>query len=50
VIEPWVELLTLSAEHDEDVGITAAEIALEEKMPTVEAVHNIINRLVEPST
>lgn len=43
-----VELLHLIAEYGEDVGITAAEIALEEKIPTVEAVHNIIHRLLEP--
>lgn len=44
-----VELLNLIAEYGEDVGITAASIALEEGVPTVEAVLNIINRLLEPN-
>lgn len=43
-----VQLLTLIAEYGEDVGITAAALALEEGMPTVEAVLNIIHRLTEP--
>lgn len=43
-----VELLSLIAEHGEDAGLTAASLALEEGVPTVEAVHNIINRLKEP--
>ena len=44
-----VELLMLIAEYGEDMGTVAAEIALEEGMPTVEAVLNIIHRLSEPS-
>lgn len=44
-----VQLLSLIAEYGEEVGVTAACIALEEKIPTVEAVHNIINRLLEPT-
>ena len=47
--EPWFRLLTLIADHGEDVGITAAALALEEGCPTVEAVENIINRLLEPA-
>lgn len=43
-----VELLNLIAEYGEDIGVTAASIALEEGVPTVEAVLNIINRLLEP--
>ena len=43
-----VKLLTLVAEYGEELGIMAAEIALEEGMPTVEAVLNIIHRLQEP--
>lgn len=43
-----VELLTLVAEYGEDIGVTAAALALEEGMPTVEAVLNIIHRLTEP--
>ena len=43
-----VKLLTLIAQYGEELGITAAEIALEEGMPTVEAVLNIIHRLQEP--
>jgi hypothetical protein len=41
-------LLTLIADYGEDVGVTAAAIALEEGIPTVEAVLNIIHRLTEP--
>lgn len=44
-----VELLMLIHEHGEDVGITAASIALEQGIPTVEAVQNIISRLLEPA-
>ena len=43
-----VELLNMIAEYGEDVGVTAASIALEEGVPTVEAIQNIINRLLEP--
>ncbi len=43
-----VQLLTLIADYGEDVGVTAAAIALEEGVPTVEAVLNIIHRLTEP--
>lgn len=43
-----VEILTLIAEYGEEVGVTAAELALECGMPTVAAVQNIINRLNEP--
>lgn len=44
----FVKFLSLIAEYGEDVGVTAACLALEEKVPTVEAVQNIINRLLEP--
>ena len=44
-----VQLLTLIADYGEDVGVTAAAIALEEGVPTVEAVLNIIHRLTEPA-
>lgn len=44
-----VRLLTLIADHGEDVGVTAASLALDEGCPTVEAVENIINRLLEPA-
>jgi len=44
----FIKLLSLIAEYGEDVGVTAACIALEEKVPTVEAVQNIISRLIEP--
>lgn len=43
-----VQLLSLIAEYGEDLGVTAVEIALEEGIPTVEAVLNIIHRLKEP--
>lgn len=43
-----VQLLSLIAEYGEELGVTAAEIALEEGIPTVEAVLNIIHRLKEP--
>lgn len=43
-----VQLLSLIAEYGEDLGVTAAEVALEEGIPTVEAVLNIIHRLKEP--
>jgi hypothetical protein len=43
-----VKLLTLIAEYGEELGVMAAEIALEEGMPTVAAVLNIIHRLTEP--
>ena len=43
-----VKLLILIAEYGEELGVMAAEIALEECMPTVEAVLNIIHRLTEP--
>lgn len=43
-----VELLSLVAEHGEETGLIAASLALEEGVPTVEAVRNIINRLNEP--
>lgn len=42
-----VKLLSLIADFGEDIGITAAEIALEQAIPTVEAVLNIILRLTE---
>ena len=38
----------LIADYCEEIGISAAAIALEEDMPTVEAVLNIIHRLKEP--
>lgn len=44
-----VEILALIAEYGEDVGVTAAELALEAGIPTVAAVQNIINRLNEPT-
>lgn len=44
-----VKLLSLVAEYGEEVGTTAASIALEQKVPTVEAVQNIISRLLEPT-
>ncbi|TBL62866.1 IS21 family transposase, partial [Hafnia paralvei] len=44
-----VKLLSLIADFGEDIGITAAEIALEQGVPTVEAVLNIILRLTEPT-
>ncbi|WP_418055101.1 IS21 family transposase [Providencia stuartii] len=44
-----VKLLSLIADFGEDIGITAAEIALEQGIPTVEAVLNIILRLTEPA-
>lgn len=43
-----VRLLSLIADYGEDLGVTAAELALEEGIPTVEAVLNIIHRLQEP--
>lgn len=43
-----VKLLNLMAEYDADPALTAAELALEEGMPTPEVVLNIINRLKEP--
>lgn len=43
-----VQLLSLIAEYGEELGVSAAEIALEEGVPTVEAVLNIIHRLKEP--
>lgn len=43
-----VEILALLAEYGEEVGVAAAELALECGMPTVAAVQNIINRLNEP--
>jgi hypothetical protein len=43
-----VKLLTLIAEYGEELGVAAAQIALEEGVPTVEAVLNIIHRLTEP--
>jgi len=43
-----VKLLSLIAEYGEEIGVTAAAIALKEDMPTVEAVLNIIHRLKEP--
>ncbi|TFV07003.1 IS21 family transposase [Bacillus stratosphericus] len=43
-----VKLLNLMAEYDADLALTAAELALDEGMPTPEAVLNIINRLKEP--
>lgn len=45
----FIKLLSLIAEYGEDVGVTAACLALEERVPSVEAVQNIINRLLEPS-
>ena len=44
-----VEMLSLLAEYGEEVGVAAAELALECGMPTVAAVQNIIHRLNEPS-
>lgn len=44
-----VKLLSLIADFGEEVGVTAAELALEQGLPTVEAVLNIILRLTEPS-
>jgi hypothetical protein len=44
-----VKLLSLIAEYGEELGVMAADIALEEGMPTVEAVLNIIHRLQEPN-
>ncbi len=44
-----VRLLSLIADFGENIGITAAEIALEQGVPTVEAVLNIILRLTEPT-
>lgn len=44
-----VRLLSLIADYGEELGVTAAELALEEGIPTVEAVLNIILRLQEPS-
>ena len=43
-----VKLLTLIADFGEEIGVKAAAIALENEMPTVEAVLNIIHRLTEP--
>lgn len=43
-----VKLLSLIAEYGEELGVTAAAIALQEGVPTVEAVLNIIHRLKEP--
>ena len=43
-----VEVLALIAEYGEDLGVVAAELALDEGLPTVEAVLNIIHRLTEP--
>jgi len=43
-----VKLLTLIAEYGDELGVMAAQIALEEGVPTVEAVLNIIHRLTEP--
>lgn len=43
-----VEMLSLLAEYGEEVGVAAAELALECGMPTVAAVQNIIHRLNEP--
>ncbi len=44
-----VKLLSLIADYREDLGVTASAIALEEGVPTVEAVLNIIHRLTEPA-
>ena len=44
-----VEMLSLLAEYGEEVGVAAAELALECGMPTVAAVQNIIHRLNEPA-
>lgn len=44
-----VKLLNLMAEYDIDLALTAADLALDEGMPTPEAVLNIINRLKEPT-
>lgn len=44
-----VKLLSLITDFGEDIGITAAEIALEQGVPTVEAVLNIILQLTEPT-
>ncbi len=44
-----VKLLSLIADFGEEVGVTAAELALEQGLPTVEAVLNIILRLTEPT-
>ncbi|WP_293602865.1 IS21 family transposase, partial [Polaromonas sp. 17-63-33] len=43
-----VKLLSLIADYGEEIGVKAAAIALENEMPTVEAVLNIIHRLTEP--
>lgn len=44
-----VELLVLIRDYGEDIGITAASIALEKKIVTVEAVQHIINQFLEPN-
>lgn len=44
-----VKLLSLIADFGEEIGVTAAELALEQGLPTVEAVLNIILRLTEPT-
>lgn len=43
-----VKLLSLIADYGEEIGVTAAAIALDNDMPTVDAVLNIIHRLKEP--
>jgi transposase len=43
-----VKLLSLIADYGEEIGVKAAAIALDNEMPTVEAVLNIIHRLTEP--
>ena len=43
-----VRLLSLIANYGEEIGVKAAAIELDNEMPTVEAVLNIIHRLTEP--
>jgi len=43
-----VKLLSLIADYGEEIGVKAAAIALDNEIPTVEAVLNIIHRLTEP--
>lgn len=49
MIEPWSNLLVLIRDYVEDIGITAASIALEKQIVTVEAVQHIINQFLEPN-
>ena len=43
-----VKLLSLIADYGEEIGVKAAAIALDNEIPTVEAVLNIIHRLTQP--